>query len=274
MLKIFKNKTISIILLVVVAVLLMLFTFSDRLGLSSIDISGFVIKPVQSLLSNISSRFGSTTNVFKENKILQEERDKLKTQISQLETDIAGLEGFKSRMTELENSLQLKEQFNDFNFLTTDIIAKDAGNWSINYVINKGSNDGIRKDNVVVVDKGLVGKVIWAGTNTSKIQAIIDPDSNVSARISSNRSLVEVSGEFKYKDRGYCILNYIDKDINVSINDYIETSGIQGSTYPKGLLIGKVIQIESINAEPGRYAVIEPIVDFSKLEQVFVLTQK
>jgi len=251
LLKIFKNKTISIILLVVVAVLLMLFTFSDRLGLSSIDISGFVIKPVQSLLSNISSRFGSTTNVFKENKILQEERDKLKTQISQLETDIAGLEGFKSRMTELENSLQLKEQFNDFNFLTTDI-----------------------KDNVVIVDKGLVGKVIWAGTNTSKIQAIIDPDSNVSARISSNRSLVEVSGEFKYKDRGYCILNYIDKDINVSINDYIETSGLQGSTYPKGLLIGKVIQIESINAEPGRYAVIEPIVDFSKLEQVFVLTQK
>ena len=272
--KIFKNKTISIILLALVAVLLMLSTFSDRLGLSSIDISGFVIKPVQSLLSNISSRFGSTTNVFKEYKLLQEERDKLKTQVSQLENDIAELEGFKSRMTELENSLQLKDQLKDFNFLPADIIAKDAGNWTINYVINKGSNDGIKKDNIVVVDKGLVGKVIWAGTNTSRIQTIIDPDSSISARISSNRSLVVVSGDFKYKDTGYCILKYIDKDINISRNDYIETSGLQGATYPKGLLIGKVIQIENTNTEPGRYAVIEPIVDFSRLEEVFVLTQK
>jgi rod shape-determining protein MreC len=273
-LKVFKNKTVKVIFLIAVAVLLMLATFSDRLGLSSLDISGFVIKPVQSLFSNIGSGFGGTTNVFKENKQLKEERDKLQTQVSQLEKDIADLQGFKSRMTELENSLQLKEQFKDFNFLPADIIAKDAGNWTINYVINKGSNDGVVKDNVVVVDKGIVGRVIWAGTNTSKVQALTDPDCSISARISSNRSLVEVSGDFKYKDRGYCMVKYIDKDINISRNDYIETSGLQGATYPKGLLIGKVIQIENINTEPGKYAIIEPIVDFNKIEGVFVLTQK
>ena len=54
------------------------------------------------------------------------------------------------------------------------------------------------------------------------------------------------------------------------LEDTIETSGL-GGIYPKGLKIGKLIEIVEAENVTEKYAIIKPAVDFSKIETVLVI---
>jgi rod shape-determining protein MreC len=68
-------------------------------------------------------------------------------------------------------------------------------------------------------------------------------------------------------------MDYIPVDVDVAVNDLIETSGL-GGIYPKGIIIGKVVEIKKASSELNRYAIIQPTVDFKRLEEVYVLRNK
>lgn len=67
-------------------------------------------------------------------------------------------------------------------------------------------------------------------------------------------------------------LMYIPADADLVLEDTIETSGI-GGIYPKGILIGKILEIIESKNITDRYAIVETAVDFSKLENVLVITE-
>jgi len=108
---------------------------------------------------------------------------------------------------------------------------------------------------------------------TSKVISIIDEDSSISARLSKTSDLVVVKGDRKLKEQGLCIMNYIPADADVSAGDRVETSGV-GGIYPKGILIGTVKEVRQRTNDLDRYAIIEPVVDFKRLEEVFILKPK
>lgn len=66
---------------------------------------------------------------------------------------------------------------------------------------------------------------------------------------------------------------YIDANANLVIEDKVETSGL-GGIYPKGILIGILKEVNETSNITERYAIIETAVDFSKLENVLVITEK
>jgi len=65
---------------------------------------------------------------------------------------------------------------------------------------------------------------------------------------------------------------YIPSDADLLLDDTIETSGI-GGIYPKGILIGKILEIIDSKNITDRYAIVETAVDFSKLETVLVIVE-
>jgi rod shape-determining protein MreC len=118
-----------------------------------------------------------------------------------------------------------------------------------------------------------VGKVYEDLPVSSKVISIIDPESSISAIISKSMDYVIVSGDINLESKGLCRMNQIPIDLDISIGDTIETSGI-GGIFPKGLLIGTVKEIVNGSNELERYAVIQPAVDFRRLQEVFVLIKK
>ncbi|MPN21806.1 hypothetical protein SDC9_169188 [bioreactor metagenome] len=72
-------------------------------------------------------------------------------------------------------------------------------------------------------------------------------------------------------DSGLCIMSYLPKSANIIKGDYVETSGL-GGIFPKGLIIGTVVEVGMESHGLSNYAVISPKADFSNMRTVFVIT--
>jgi rod shape-determining protein MreC len=231
------------------------------------------VSPLQKIFSFSGQKVSGSLSFFKDVKAVQKENEELKARIDQLEKENAQLQEYKVKNEELKSALNLKDQFNEYDFVGANIIAKDPGNWFNVFTIDIGKNNGIGNNFPVVTGKGLVGSVYSTGLISSKVVSIIDIDSTVSARISKSREVVRVKGDITLKEQGLCRMDYISPEVDVEVGDTIETSGL-GGIFPKGIIIGKVKEIRQTNNELNRYAVIEPAVDFKRLEEVFVLKSK
>ncbi len=153
-----------------------------------------------------------------------------------------------------------------------NIIAKEPGNWFNTFTVDIGSDDGFQVDNPVVGAGGLVGRVVSVTAGSSVIESIIDPYSKVSGYNSRTQELViSVRGDINLTKEGKCRLEFVDE--NIEVDDLIVTSGISG-IFPRGLPIGRVIEIHQSSSQLDSYAVIQPAVDFGTIREVFVLKKK
>jgi len=276
LLRFIKNKVfivgfVTIILLFVIGVSLF---SNDKLEWVS-DYVSIPISPVQAFFTKLSNSINNSISFFKDIKQMKEQNEKLKIRVEELEKENRELYGYKEKIKELKEALALKERFSNYEIIGANVIAKDPGNWFDTFKIDVGARDGVRNDYPVVsASKALIGRVDSAGAATSKVISIIDEDTSVSGWISKPvGGHVIVRGDLKLKDRGLCKMEYIPLEVNVEIDDVIETSGL-GGIYPKGLIIGKVVEIRKTSSDLSRYAIIQPAVNFKKLEEVYVLKTK
>lgn len=123
------------------------------------------------------------------------ENEQLKQQIDQLNTKISSMENNLSELEALRDLLKMKEVYPDYDMVGARIISKDAGNWYHNFIIDKGSNDGIKKDMNVIYDNGLVGIVSDVSANNATVRAIIDDTSSDSRMLSKSTELCIVNGD-------------------------------------------------------------------------------
>lgn len=274
MLRLFKSKLFILLITSLIILIVMGVSTNQSSNVNHVgNILSVVLSPGQKFLTYCSQKVEGSLSFFNDIKEIKKENEELKIKVDQLEKERLELLDYKVKNKELKEALNLKDQFSEYDFLGANIIAKDAGNWFDIFTIDRGGKDGIDSDFPVITSKGLVGKVTVPGILSSKVITIIDSDSTVSARISKTRDLVLVRGDMTLKDQGLCRLDYIPPDADVSIGDTIETSGI-GGIFPKGIIIGRVKQVMQVNSEMTRYAIIEPAVDFKRLEEVFVLKDK
>lgn len=269
-----KSKLFIVLLLTVLILIAMGITAQKTDSLKWVESAGnIIVTPFQAFFafsenttSNFLSNFSDSKQLNKKNKKLQEEIDRLKNKNRELSQ-------FETENKQLRDMLNLKDQF--FNFITVgaNLISKDMGNWFNVFNIDRGSNDKVKINSPVITSKGVVGKVTKNMPFSSKVESIIDSESSISAIISKSMDYVIVNGDINLESQGLCKMNQIPIDLDLSVGDTVETSGI-GGIFPKGLLIGTVKEIVRGNSELERYAIIKPSVDFSKLQEVFVLINK
>ena len=272
MLRLFKNKLF--LLLLATVIILVVIGVSSKPG-SSLNSVGNIISvplsPVQKFFAFVGQKIEGSTTYFTDIKTLKLENEDLKLKVDKLQKDTRDLALYKQENETLRYIMKLKNPFNNYNYVGGNIIAKDAGNWFNVFTIDSGSNDGITVNSPVITSTGLVGTIIETNLFTSKVISVIDTDSTVFAVNSRTMELVRVKGDLKLKDLGLCKMDYSEKDIEVG--DSIETSGLDG-IYPKGIVIGKVIEVVGDENQFNRYAIIEPAVNFKKLQDVFILESK
>ena len=162
-----------------------------------------------------------------------------------------------------------------YRYTSAQVIARDPGNLFSTIVLNRGSRHGVRKGMPVVAFQGglqgLVGRVVLTAALTSTVQPITDPNSFVAARLVSSRFDGLVSGSASRA--GSLVMSYVRKLAlqEVQYGELVITSGM-GQVFPEGIHIGRVRQMQAKGYEASLELEVEPIVDFSRLEYVFVLS--
>lgn len=277
--RLFKNK---IFLLVIATVLILVVIGVSSRGNSKLNwlnnIINVPLAPVEKGISVITSKVEDGMSYFKSKKQLDDENKTLKAKIEELEKKITRMDYLESQNKEMRDMLDIKDIYRNYSIIGGNVIAKDAGNWFDVFTIDVGQNKGISSSGEdsfsgyypVITSKGLVGRIITVSAFSSKVRTIIDEDSTVSCIVTKNRQYVDVKGSMEYKDQGLCIVENIDTNTDLSPGDTIETSGA-GDGYPKGIIVGKIIEVKKNQDDLKTYAILKPAVDFKSLETVFVL---
>jgi rod shape-determining protein MreC len=158
--------------------------------------------------------------------------------------------------------------------IAAEVIARDTDNLFSTLTINKGSRQGVVKGMPVVAwqndMEGLVGKVVLVGPGSSEVLPLYDPECMVSSRVDSTRDEGLVAGQGK--ERGTILMSYVKKTAKDQIDygDLVVTSGL-GGLYPKGINIGRIRDIAAPTYETSLELQVQPIVDFDRLEYLFLI---
>ena len=233
---------------------------------------GLILSPFQNAVSWVGDKivFVKTTvndimNVHEQNKSLQAEVEELRAK------NLAANE-FEAENQRLRALLGYKESATQFDLVAARVIGREAASWSSTIVINRGSMDGIANDMAVVTAMGLVGHISEAGLNSSKVQLILDPRSSVGTLIQRPESRVAGIVEGDINDPTAPRMVNIPKNSDVIVGDVVVTSGF-GGVYPKGIVVGKIKDIQNEESGLLKYGVVETTVNFQKLEDVAIIVQ-
>ncbi len=265
-----REATVFLFLLVIAFILLSL--QSTPLVKQSKNIGYSLVSTVQVGFARICFFFTDTLNSISELKKLRAEYETLQKRIDEYQHIERDLLDLKRENEELKKLLGFSKEI-DRPHLAARIIARDVDGLFESFVIDRGEKDGVQKDMPLIsyTDgfQGLVGRVVDTGPHTAKVLPLIDRSSYVAARVRMSRQegLIHGAGD---PERVY--MEYVNKRAkeDVSYGDLIVSSGLS-SIYPMGLYIGRVRSFEAPEWETSLTLEIEPIVDFSRIEYVFVL---
>jgi len=148
------------------------------------------------------------------------------------------------------------------------VIFRDISLWNQSIILNQGKSQGILKDMPVVSDQGLVGRIISVSSSTAQVLLLTDFHSRVGVQSQESRDVGVLFGEIKKKLR----IRYLDLNSTIKTGDTIITSGM-GGIYPKGIPVGKVTMVGADDDGMHLYALVQPFVKFSKIEEVLCLAR-
>lgn len=267
----FKNKlAVTIVLLSVAFCGMIIYSLqSDANGISS-SVST-VVSPLQKIVYNINSRVKETVDFFLNFSEVKLENEQLKQKNAELANELIEYESLKDEVEHLREALNFTESRSNYNYVGVNIIGYSGSSLSDGYIIDKGSNDGIAKNMVVVSYKGLVGKVTKVSSNFAVVQSILNENIAVAVMDQQTRDATGVlQGLSDKKDTNMTVVYNLPIDSDVKEGDIIITSGL-GKIYPKEIPVGTVVSVQEDNVKVMKSAVVEPFVNFNKLEELFVV---
>lgn len=232
-----------------------------------------VVIPMQDGINSVGVWVGDRFGSMKDMDELREENAELTRQVEELTRENESLQSGQQELESLRSLLSLSQQYAGYSTVGARVISSGSGNWYENFIINKGSDDGIAVNMNVLAEGGLVGIVTQTGHNYARVQSIIADNSSVSAMSASTSDTCVVKGNTESMGRdGVIDVTYISKDATMAEGDELVTSHIS-SKYLPGLKIGTVSGIEMDSSNLTQSAKVTPVVDFQHVEDVLVITQ-
>ena len=156
------------------------------------------------------------------------------------------------------------------------VIVRSPTVWYSTLKIDKGSNDGVRRNQPVVAAGGLVGKISDVTGGTAEVTLITDSSSAVSAQVMPNGATGIVHPVVG--DPNDLLLDYITKGRRVTEGTTVVTSGFSSdgvqSIFPRGIAIGRVTKVDPQEAEQFQRVHVKPLADIRGIDYVQVLTER
>ncbi len=273
MVRFFKSTAFKIFAAVAAALMAgSVFALVSRSGSSPFNSAvSFVFGPLTRLSTFVAAQFEDLPISFKSSSALSAQVDELQKKVDTLTDQLVDYEQSKQKNKFYQEFLELKEEHTDYEFVEAAIIGRDAADKLGYFTLNKGSLNGISKDDPVIYGKYLVGVVESVTPTQCKVSTILNPDVNVSAYEVRTRDSGYVTSSVELAREGYCRMPGLQSSTAVTTGGVVCTSGI-GGVFPRDLIIGSVADVVDATVDISASAIIKPGVDFNKLTDVFVIT--
>lgn len=203
---------------------------------------------------------------------LEKENDSLKQEVIDLNNRLNESES----LTSLKKVLNFVDEKYKAKSISTSIVGKNDGNWYSSFTIGAGSNDGVKKDSIVVNGNGLVGMVYEVSKDYSKAISLLDTKSSVSFKLMKNPNFKGVitqnstlDDKEKYKKKGFLHGYMFEASYNVLPGDVVVTSGL--GLYPEGIPIGEIDQVIDDKNKSMKFVIVKPYADFKNIDDVMII---
>ncbi|MFH1665769.1 MAG: rod shape-determining protein MreC [Candidatus Omnitrophota bacterium] len=251
-----ENKSAIVIAGIMMLASVSLFTpavhpFFGKVKSSILDVLTIPIK----VCSKISVSFRGKYSLAAENRDLRKMIGDLSLEISRF-----GMLGEENER--LRDLLKFKKTIK-FDTVSAEILARNPNDWIGSFIIDKGTAEGVHKNSAVCSAKGLLGKVVDAGENTSSVMLITHPGFKAGGTLQRTMTTGIVAGS----GDGSVRMLYLPVDTDVREGDMVFTSGFS-RIFPKGVAIGKIVSSKISGSGLYKEAVIEPSANISGQEEV------
>jgi rod shape-determining protein MreC len=228
-----------------------------------------VVSPVERGVDAVARPVGNWFDgVFSSGSLERENKD-LRDRIAQLEGEVRAGKASTLELEELKRASQLPI-LAEVPRAVARVVNAAPGNFESTVTLDRGSNSGIIKDMPVLVHDGVVGRVVQVWRDGCKVQLLTDGGFSVAARTAQDRVGGIASGNAGSSTMAL-ELDSSKEPVKLAKGDLVETSGMEGSSFPSGLQIGEVTDVQQqLGGLPPRVRV-KPFVDFDRLEYVTVL---
>jgi len=264
------NTTLSRSIQTIVLALIVVGLIALALGGYLTPISRVALNPLIQFQTWVSTRYHAVQNILsapQDTARLRQRNAELEAEVSRLQAQIIELQQQLGETHILSALVEFARANPTNRYQAAAVIARDPSPF-LNYVIiNRGSDDGIRRGMPVVTQQGLVGRVAAVTAGAARVQLITDPGSVINVRLGASQVDAILSGQLT----GEITLDMIPQDAVVQAGDLVLTSGLGGG-FPPNILIGQVTGIRSRDQDIFQRATVQTVVDFSQLEIVLVIT--
>jgi rod shape-determining protein MreC len=267
-----NNLIFALIVLVLIVTIGLSTTRNQPSEISGIV--GSVFSPVQKVFYSIGQTFANSFDSLLNISKIREENIQLQERISILQEENIQLKYIVNNAEALKNEYEMLSNI-QYDYVKSQIISRDIGNWFERFTIDKGTNSGIQIDDIVIkavrtedrmVKVGLIGKVVDVGYNWSKVVTIDDIGSSVSIKVLRTNE----GGVAKGSISGNIEAFMFNQTEDLRVGDDIVTSGL-GEIYLPNIYIGQIAKIEKTSDLLTEKITVIPIVDFEKLYEVYVI---
>lgn len=245
-------------------------------GITSTTIPQLLIEGVMTPLRAAGTALTSTAEkyygyMFRYEALLAE-NELLQEQIAEME-DVARQADSVSRENErLRQLLGLTETNEDYVLVDAYIIGWSSTDWESTLTINRGTSAGIQENMCAITANGeVVGLVTEAGINYAEVTTVLDSTLEISGTIATSGYNGMVKGGYISGNDTLLQMNYLPSAAIIRNNDQVVTSG--STVYPRGLIMGYVVDAGFEDTGVAKYALLDPAADISALEQVFIITE-
>ena len=266
------------ILILIIAVLLAAITAVASYALKGTanplsNALGVVTTPIRNGVSSFVGWAEGVYNYSFRYQELEEENQRLRSQIAELEEKAREGEAASKENELLREALGLRAKRSDFVLESARVTARSTSNWASTLTLSKGSVQDVAAGDCVVVAAGnLVGIIDEVGSNYSVMITVVDANLQMGGIVSRTDSTAMLEGDFTLMQEGRLKMTYLPENTELLTGDLVLTSGLTG-IYPSGLVVGA---IESLHTDPSgmsRYAVLAPAADLDRLVEVFIIKE-
>ena len=212
---------------------------------------------------------------------LKQENDQLKMQLKAMQEELSHHINSSVQFNLLREQLKFMEE-NPYQKVFAEVVGESLDNLHHTLLINKGARVGIRKNFPVVLREGVVGRIQSVADDQAVVELIVDRRHRFQVLVQRTRERMMVRGmedrlEMNAEDVGIVVgtgsglqVQRIRMLADIQKGDRVISSGLAG-IFPKGLMVGTVTNVSRERHDLFQTAEIQPVVDFNKIEGVFVI---
>ena len=178
--------------------------------------------------------------------------------------EFSDLQSENLRMKKLLNFQQRSQA----RMMSAQVVAQDLFSEHSTVRINRGTADGVKRGMAVITPEGVVGYVFDSEKHTSRVLVLTDRYSVIDGMVARSRARGVIEGQTS--DR--CRMKYLTRTDDVVQGDLVVATGLD-NVFPKGFPIGTIVNVEAKKYGVTQKVEVQPIVDPSRVDEVFVLFQ-